>query len=170
MKNKNVVLIGFMGAGKSLISNKLANMLNLDVISTDAIIKKQEGREIARIFEESGEAYFRELERKTVVNIKDRKNTIIDCGGGVVINPDNVADLKKNGLLIYLKASAETIYKRIKGHKHRPLLNVTSPKQSIEDLLTKREPFYSQADYVIETDEKTLNEICDEILRIINDE
>ena len=95
---------------------------------------------------------------------------IIDCGGGVVLDPENITNLKKNGTLIYLSASAESIWQRVKGRKHRPLLNVEDPQAKIKELLESRKSFYEQADHVVDTNNKTINAVCDEIGRLLGND
>ena len=167
MPHKNIVLIGFMGSGKSMVSNRLAEILHRDVVSIDKFIEQKEKRPIAMIFKDSGEAYFREREREVVQEVAARQSVIIDCGGGVVLNPENITDLKRHGVLFFLSASAETIYQNIKGQEHRPLLSVPDPKAKIRELLKERKPFYGQADHTVETDHKTLDQVCAEIVDLL---
>ncbi len=167
MPHKNIVLIGFMGSGKSMVSNRLAEILRRDVVSIDTLIEKREKRSIPVIFKESGEAYFRAREREVVREVSARKSVIIDCGGGVVLDPANIRDLKRNGVVFFLCASAETIYQNIKGHEHRPLLNVPDPKAKIRELVKERKPLYEQADHTVETDHKTLDQVCAEIVDLL---
>jgi len=164
---KNIVLIGFMGAGKSVAAQELKKRLNRKVVSTDAAIEAQEGRPITDIFRDSGEEYFRRLERDCVVKLSEQSNLIMDCGGGIFLDPQNILQLKKSGIVFYLSASPETIEARTKGTKHRPLLNTADSKSVIVELLAKRKPYYEQADYVIDTDHKTNEQVCDEIEDII---
>lgn len=167
MPERNIVLIGFMGSGKSSVSNMLAKILKRDVLSTDRLIEEKEGMSIREIFQQRGEAYFRKLERKIVQEVCARQGVILDCGGGVVLDSRNVTDLKKNGILIYLAASAEHIYKNIQGHKHRPLLETEDPKAKIGKLLQQRAALYAQAQHTIRTDDKTVAQICEEIIGIL---
>ena len=165
--SKNIALVGFMGAGKSVVAMNLAVRLKREVVSTDALIVEREERSIADIFKDSGEAYFRELEKKVVAEISQKSNLVIDCGGGVVIKQENIDVLKKNGILIYLKTSPEVIYERIKEEKHRPLLSVSDPKAKIKELLKARESQYAQAHHTVETSHKTVEEAVREILTLI---
>jgi shikimate kinase len=167
MRHKNIVLAGLMGSGKSMVSNRLAEILHRDVVSIDALIEQKEKRPIAVIFKESGEAYFRDREREVVREVSARRSVIIDCGGGVVLNPANITDLKRHGVLFFLSASAETIYRNIKEHKHRPLLNVPAPKAKIRELIKERKPLYEQADHTVETDHKTIDQVCAEIVDLL---
>lgn len=166
--SKNIVLIGFMGVGKSLAARHLAAKLQRPVISTDEMIVASEGTSITAIFQEKGEEYFRRAEADVVADIVDKENAIIDCGGGVALNPINIELLKKNGIVFYLSASPREIYKNVKNTKHRPLLNTPDPENKIKELLDKRRPFYEKADYVIDADGKTGEQLCVDILTHYN--
>ena len=164
MFRKNIVLIGFMGSGKSMVAKRLAKVLKRDVVSLDDLIEAKESRPIKRIFVESGEAYFRDREKEAVQEVAGKESLVIDCGGGVVLNPRNMAKLKANGILIFLSAAAETIYARVKDTKKRPLLNIKNSKARINELLKERQPLYAQADHTVITDNKTVDEVCREIV------
>ena len=156
-----------MGAGKSVAARELGKRLNRKVVSTDELVERKEGRSIAQIFQESGEAYFRRCEKDVVWEIAQKKDLIIDCGGGIFLDSDNVANLKRNGIVIYLLATPEVLFERTQGRKHRPLLNVADPHQKIKELLAIREPAYRQAHHVIDTSNKKNHQVCDEILALI---
>lgn len=165
--SKNIVLIGFMGVGKSLAAQHLAVKLQLEVVSTDDLIVKQEGRPITEIFKDKGEAYFRALETQVVRALADRQNIIIDCGGGIALNSENIEHLKKNGIVFYISADADEIYKNVKDQKHRPLLNTPDPKGQIEALLATRRPYYEKAaDYIIDGNHVTGEQLCAAILTL----
>ncbi len=170
MPPKNIVLIGFMGAGKSMVSNRLASILKLGRVSTDELIEKKEKRAIPEIFRDSGEAYFRQLEETVVREVSALEGWVIDCGGGVVVNPKNLENLRKNGVLFYLKTSPEIVYKRIKNQTHRPLLQVQYPLEKIRELLRSREAFYAQADHVIDTDAHSVEDSAQAVLKILRHE
>ncbi len=162
---KNIVLIGFMGAGKSLVAQRLSRMLGVAFASTDQLIEQKEQRTVAEVFRDSGEEYFRKLEKEIVVKLAQKKNIIIDCGGGVVIQNENLINLKKTGILFYFYTSPEVIYRRTKFHSTRPLLNVSDPLAKIKELLAKRKSYYEQADYVIDTDLQTVEQTADAVLK-----
>ena len=164
---KNIVLVGFMGSGKSTIAHLLAKKLGRPVLSTDEMIVLTEKRPITDIFRDSGEDYFRQVEKRAVREVAQRTGCIIDCGGGVVLDPENISCLKSTGFLFYLKATPQAIFQRVKAHSHRPLLNTENPQTKIEELLTKRSPFYTQADFQIDTTEKKPQMISQEIIRVI---
>jgi len=170
MAEKNIVLIGFMGCGKSLTSNKLAETLNREVISTDKLVEKKEGQPIAEIFEKSGEEYFRRIEKEIIKEIADQRGMIIDCGGGVALDEENMVNLKKNGHVIYLSASPKSIYNNIKDRSHRPLLNVADPELKIAELLEERKPYYEKADATINADHRAINQIAEDILKVVANE
>ena len=166
-KDKNIVLIGLMGSGKSSTGLVLAKMLKRQVFSTDQMIERRQGKTITQIFEEKGESFFRELEREIVKELSAKKEIIIDCGGGIFINEENRNDLKQNGMVIYLSGSVETLYNRIKSRTHRPLLQVENPKKKLEELLNEREKFYKEADLTIKTDGKTPQEVASNIVEVV---
>ena len=168
--SKNIVLVGFMGAGKSVVAKNLATALKRQVVSTDHLIEEKEKRPIADIFTDSGEAYFRTVEKAVVAEVSLKKDLIIDCGGGVILNQDNIENLKKAGILFYLATSPDVVYERVKSQRHRPLLNVPDPKRKIEELLTSRKAKYEQAHYTIDTSLKTVTQVVDEILKLISHE
>ena len=164
---KNIVLIGFMGAGKSLVSKRLANKLKRERVSTDEWIEKEEGKTIAQIFRDSGEAYFRGREENVVGELSPRENLVIDCGGGVAANQSNIDLLKKQGTLFYLKTSPAVVYQRVKNNPFRPLLQVAEPLKEIEALMKTRQAFYEQAHFVVDTDLHTVEDTAREILELL---
>lgn len=162
----NIILVGFMGTGKSVVGKELAKKLNKDFVELDDIIETREKMPIKDIFEKKGEPYFRRVEKKVVKEASLKDNTIISAGGGAIIDEENFKNLKNSGTIICLKASPETILKRTKGLKTRPLLNVQDPKKQIEELLKKRKPCYSKADFSIETDNLSIKQVVEEILKL----
>ena len=166
--SENIVLIGFMGAGKSVAAKELARRLKREAVSTDSVVEKKEKQPITDIFEKFGEAHFRQLEKDAVVELSAKENLIIDCGGGVFINEENIRQLKKNGVVICLSATPECLLERTQRTKIRPLLNVPDPLKKIKELLVVREPFYRQAHHWIDTTGKTNQEVCDEIERVLS--
>lgn len=154
MTAKNIVLIGFMGSGKSTIGRHLAMRLERSFVDTDDLVETVSGKKVVQIFEEDGEAVFRALEKQVVREISKQGGRVVACGGGVVLDPENVAGLKENGVLVYLKASKETLVKRLKrGIDRRPLLRGVDAEKKVDELLDKRVATYeSVADVVVETD------------------
>jgi shikimate kinase len=166
MSNKNIVLLGFMGSGKSTVGRLIAETLGMEYVNTDAIIEERSGISINEIFRDKGEDYFRKMERQVVKDISMMTNAVIDAGGGVVINEANLRHLKANGLLFCLNASAEEIYRRTKSHAHRPLLNVPDPLKEIKEIIERRRSFYKKADYQIDTDGRTPEDVAREIEQV----
>ena len=166
----NLVFIGFMGSGKSMVAQTLGRKLGKRVLSTDDLISEQEGQSIADIFETFGETFFRKLEEQTVEKIASSKDVIIDCGGGIILNQKNIDRLKENGCLVYLSAGAEFLYKMVKDQKHRPLMNVEDPLEKIRALLAQRKSKYDQADVTVISEGKSIDEICNEILELIKND
>ena len=162
--NYNIFLIGFMGAGKSTISDYLKNVLAMDVVEMDQCIVERQGMSISDIFETYGEEYFRELETNLLIEMQSRSNVVVSCGGGVPMRERNVAEMKKNGRVVLLTAKPETILERVKDNHDRPLLENNKNVSFIADLLEKRRAKYeAAADIVIQTDGKSELEICEEL-------
>jgi|Deesub1362A_J573_1020465.scaffolds.fasta_scaffold00023_80 shikimate kinase len=166
---KNIVLTGFMGAGKTSVGKKLSEKTGMKVIDTDDKIEEDTGMSIPDIFEKMGEIKFRELEKKAVEEVSKLSNHIIITGGGVVLNKENMDNLKKNGTIVYLYADPAVIYERIKNETHRPLLRVKDPKKKIKELMEYRAPFYANHDIKIDTSNLTVDEVVDEILKALKD-
>lgn len=162
----NITLIGFMGTGKTTIATKLAIKLKMRYVSTDDLIEKREKRTINEIFKTDGEEYFRDIESEIVREASAMDGVVIDAGGGVVLREENLTALKSTGTVICLTADEETIMKRTKKYKHRPLLNVEDPKRKIRDLLIQRAPFYAKADHAIDTVALTINQVVGKIIEI----
>ncbi|MBF0504569.1 MAG: shikimate kinase [Candidatus Omnitrophica bacterium] len=165
--NKNIVLIGFMGSGKSMVAQALSQRLKRECVATDHLIETREGQSIARIFEKKGQSYFRDLEHQVIEEISQRSEIVIDCGGGVVLNPENLKLLKTNGIVFYLQASLDVIYARIRNESHRPLLLVPDPLRALEQLYQQRLPLYNQADYTIDANDASIEGPIAEILKRI---
>ena len=163
--NYNIFLIGFMGAGKSTISDYLKNVLAMDVVEMDQCIVERQEMSISDIFETYGEEYFRELETNLLIEMQSRSNVVVSCGGGVPMRERNVAEMKKNGRVVLLTAKPETILERVKDNHDRPLLENNKNVSFIADLLEKRRAKYeAAADIVVETDGKSELEICEEMI------
>lgn len=164
---KNIALVGFMGAGKTVVGKVLARQLGMIFIDSDEAIVEREHRSISDIFAKDGELYFRKVEKEVIKEISQRDGLVIACGGGVVLDKDNMLNLHRNGVVVYLQASTDAILERTKNYSHRPLLNVENPKGQIEDILKIRAPFYSQAEYAIDTSKLTIDEVVNKIQEIL---
>ena len=161
----NIVLIGFMGAGKSTVSDYLSTMFAMEIVEMDQVIADREEMSIPDIFSTYGDEYFRDLETDLLIEMQSRKNTIISCGGVSALRERNVKEMKKNGRVVLLTASPSTVYERVKDCGDRPILNGNKNVAYIADLMeTRREKYETAADIVIRTDEKTVLEICEELI------
>ena len=168
--NKNITLIGMMGAGKSLISERLSRRLDDYVaVDTDVVLEYHHNQFIPDMFKEKGEEYFRDAESKILEMVYKKDKMIVALGGGAFERPENRELVKKNSFVIYLKASPETLYERVKDSTDRPLLKKGFSKDDVAQILATREANYMQADSVVVTDGKTADEVVTEILGIIND-
>ena len=166
-KQKNIVLIGFMGCGKSTIGKTLAKKLNRPLIDTDTYIEQRDGMTIPEIFAQKGEEYFRKVETQALQELVDNTyNSIIASGGGLPLREVNADLLKKLGKVFFLTATEETVYERVKGSTNRPLLQVEDPKAKIHELLEYRTPLYKKAaNEQIITDGRSAKDIADEIVK-----
>ena len=162
----NIVLIGFMGAGKSTISDYLSTMFAMDVVEMDQVIAEREGMSISDIFETYGEEYFRNMETELLIELQSRQNVIVSCGGGVAMRERNVAEMKKNGRVVLLRAKPQTILDRVKNSNERPLLNGHKDVDYIEGLMeARREKYEAAADIIVETDQKSVLQICEDLIQ-----
>ncbi|MBR4707861.1 MAG: shikimate kinase [Pseudobutyrivibrio sp.] len=162
---KNLFLIGFMGTGKSTIAKFLNRNYGMEMLDMDEAIEAQEGMAISDIFKNKGEAYFRDLETNLILQLKEKSNTVISCGGGVVLRPENVQGMKESGKVILLTAAPETILERVSRNDKRPLLNGHKNIEDISKMMEDRRPRYeAAADVVITVDGKTVEDICKEIM------
>lgn len=160
---RNIVLIGFMGTGKSTVGKRLAQSLAWDFVDTDCEIGEVTNMSVTDIFRRHGETRFRSEERIVVARLSLQEQIVIATGGGTVLEPQNWDALIQNGIIICLHASLDVILSRI-GHKNdRPLLK--GPREEIERLWLERQACYAQADFTVDTSEKTIDEVVDEILQ-----
>ncbi len=166
----NIVLIGYRGSGKTVVAKELGKKLNRNIVNTDNEITKKIGP-IKDYVKKNGWESFREIESKVIKNINEN-NLIIDCGGGVIEKEKNIENLRKNSIIIWLKTDVATIKDRIKKDKNRPSLTGTkSAVDEVKQVLTRRLPLYKKAaDYVIDTNNKSVEEICNEILTRVKNE
>lgn len=162
----NLVLIGYRGTGKTSIAEELASRLDWPVIYTDDLICRHAGLTIPEIVDKFGWDRFRDMESLIVKEASSGDRRIIDTGGGAVLRLDNLDALKRNGVLVWLRADVGTIQKRVSADKGRPPLTVgKSAVDEVEDVLRQRNPVYEKAsDFQVDTDDKTIGEICDIIL------
>ena len=162
-----IVLIGFMCSGKSSVGRLLSKRLGWPFFDTDELVEKQVGGSVADIIRTQGEPAFRDVEKKAVQLISLSDSCVISTGGGVPMDPDNMKDLSRNGEIIWLKVSPETVLKRAGNAKSRPLIDPQDPLASIRKRMNERASFYSQAAHSIETDLLSQQEIVEKIMKLI---
>jgi len=162
----SLALIGFMGTGKTAVGRVLATRLDKDFIELDALIEKKAGMAIPGIFQQYGEIGFRELEIEAAKEVAGRKDAVIACGGGLVLNKINIDRLRKECIIVYLTASPAVILRRTSGDKNeRPLLIVPDRALQIRELLRFRRPFYEQAaDIKIDTSRRGVSSVAEQII------
>lgn len=166
----NVFLTGFMGTGKSAVARELNRRYGMKSLEMDACIARRQGMSITGIFKKYGEQYFRDLESALLEELKSNMGMVVSCGGGVVLRSENVKCMKESGTIVLLTASAETIYDRVKGNRDRPILNENMSVEYIRELMEKRREWYElAADITIETDRKTILQVCEEIAEGVNE-
>lgn len=165
MKKNNIVLIGFMGSGKTTVGIRLSYYLRKVIEDTDKLIEKKQGKSISDIFAEEGEAYFRQAETELLKElIQKRNNYIISVGGGTPVREENRPLLKELGTVVYFRVKPETVYNRLQGDTTRPLLQCENPLQKIEELLdARKEAYESCADIIIDVDDLSMDEIIERI-------
>ncbi len=167
---KNIILVGFMGTGKTTVSKIISHKTGMSVKEIDEMIEENAGMRITEIFNQFGEEYFRDVETQQVKVLSNSKGVIVSCGGGTVMRQQNVDYLKSTGTIILLRATADTVYERVKrGGNKRPLLNKYMSRGYISTLMKKRsETYLSVADYVIDVDDKSSEDIAEMIIDIMD--
>ena len=158
----NITFCGMMGSGKSIIGSKFAKIINFNFLDTDAVIENKTGKSISNIFDNFGEAYFRELEEKYISKILLKKNYVISLGGGVMNNIRLRNIIKKKSFNIYLYVNNSILLKRLETSNKRPLIKNTDIKKTLDQLIKKREQYYKKADLEIkncQTIKETINEL-----------
>jgi len=161
---ENIALIGFMGTGKTAVGHQLARRLRFRMVDTDELIEQRAHKRISAIFQDEGEARFRQYEKEVVADLCQCRHTVIATGGGLAVNPDNLASLKTHSLVVCLWASPELIWKRVRHQSHRPLLHDPDPQGKIRRLLAEREPFYRQADVLVNTDFRSVRTVTGQVV------
>lgn len=167
---KNIVLIGFMGTGKTSTGRALSQRLGKAFIDLDQYIEEAAGETIPQMFEQRGEAYFRAREREAVEQVAGRQNAVISTGGGTVKDPINVSLLKRRGVMVCLTARPETILARTAHTGERPVLDGEDTGDrllAIERLLKERERFYAQADFSVDTSDVSPMQVTERIVRAL---
>lgn len=167
MQKNNIFLIGFMGVGKSTMARKLAQHLQMELVEMDETIEAEQGMKINEIFAKKGEERFRDMESALVERISEKQNVVVSCGGGAVLRADNVQNMKKSGKIVFLTATPQTIFERVRYSNNRPLLNGNMNVEYIEKLMEKRRCVYEKAaDIVVVTDGKSEQVLLKELLEV----
>jgi shikimate kinase/3-dehydroquinate synthase len=168
----NLIITGFSGTGKSLVTKEVARGLDWDFLDTDNEIVKQTGRPIAEIFRQDGEDKFRELERESIKKACQQRQTVIAIGGGAIVDPQNYELLAKTGLIVCLEAKPETIYERLfceaaysPESEVRPLLANDNPLERIRQLKDSRQTYYANVDWTVHTDNLSISQVAEEVIR-----
>jgi len=158
-----------MGTGKSSVGRQLAKQKGWNFIDLDELIELKQQRRIVDIFAKEGEAYFRKIEKKILKQASTQDKFVVACGGGVVLDSENIKLMKKTGILICLCATGEVILKRVSASSWRPILNVAKPRERIELLLKMRAPYYLQADKTVDTSRSSIKQVVAKIIRMLAD-
>ncbi len=168
----NIVLIGYRGAGKSTVGKRLAALTQKEFVDTDDLLEERQGAGISEIVRSLGWEHFRAMEKRIIEEVSRGDRLIIAAGGGVVLDPANVISLKKNGLIIWLKAGRQILYKRMdldpRTKASRPTLTGKGAQEELEEIMVHREPFYEQAaDIQFDTADLGVEEVVERLLAII---
>jgi shikimate kinase len=150
-RNRAIVLVGLMGAGKTSIGRRLAERLGLPFVDADAEIEKAAGKSIPDIFAEHGESHFRDGERRVIARLLDDGAQILATGGGAFMNPETRAAIKSKAISVWLRAERDVLVKRVAKRGGRPLLENKDPADVLQDLINKRYPTYAEADIIVES-------------------
>jgi shikimate kinase len=163
MEKSNIVLVGFMGTGKTTVGRLLSEQTGMPLVDMDTQIEQRTGKSITEIFATDGEARFRELERELVRELSARGGQIVSTGGGIVLNPANISDYEQTGLVVCLLASAETVIDRVKHDTARPLL-AGDKQERIVRLMEERRPLYAAIRHKIATDGLSPESVAGQII------
>jgi len=162
----NIFLVGPMGSGKTAVGRRLATLLGLEFVDSDAEIERQTGVDIRYIFEREGEAGFRSREAEIIEALTRQPGTLVATGGGAVLDARTRERLRSRGCVVYLRTSVDQQLARTRRSSHRPLLNVEDPRGALERLMAQRAPLYEEvADLVADTDGRKVSAVVDEIVR-----
>lgn len=169
---KNIILVGYMGCGKTTAGKSIAEATKYTFADTDEMIVAQQGRSISDIFAQDGESVFRDMETALLVKMLTEKNDtcVISTGGGMPVREENRKLLRQLGTVVYLRVKPETVYERIKGDTMRPLLQCENPMERIQEMIKSRNPAYeAAAELVIDVDNLTQREVAEQIIRKTGD-
>jgi shikimate kinase len=166
---RNLVLVGFMGSGKSSVGREIARRWEFRFIDTDTAIRQKFRKSIPDIFATFGEPFFRDEENKTLQELQASQEAVIATGGGIILQPRNHPLLRTLGVVVWLTASEETIWERVSRNQNRPLLRTNDPRTTIRNLMSTRYPLYGAvADITVETTGLTHQEVADQAVAALN--
>jgi len=163
---KNIIFVGHMGSGKTTVARIVAQKIGWRFYDLDRLVTKKAGMEISEIFTCRGESCFRRLEREVLVTTLRSKRAVIAAGGGAVIDPANLRDMKEAGVLVYLHAEVKELSRRVGKGKGRPLLYGDRPEEILARLAEEREPFYRQAHLTVDTGGLNPEEVADRVIAL----
>lgn len=164
---RNIYLVGMMGSGKTETALALAEILGMKAVDLDDLIVQEERRSINEIFDQKGEAYFRDAESRGLRQVSIKKNLVVATGGGTILREDNRKILLQTGKVFYLSASLEILWERLQSMQDRPLLKVAEPKVVLERIYEERRPYYEMFENQVDTDLKTPEDVAREISEIL---
>lgn len=165
---RSLVLVGLMGAGKTTIGKRLAQRLSLDFVDADAAIEDAAGETISEIFQNHGEQYFREGERRVIARLLDEGPQVLATGGGAFMDEGTRATISAKGISIWLHADLDVLVERVSRRGGRPLLKKNDPAKVMKELMEKRYPVYAQADITVDSDEASHDAVVDGILSALD--
>ena len=167
LNGRSIVLVGLMGAGKSTIGRRLAQKLGLAFVDADAEIEQAAGKSVPDIFQDHGEVYFREGERKVIARLLESGPQVLATGGGAYMNEDTRRNIARLGISVWLKADVSLLMKRVRRRDNRPLLKAEDPERIMRDLIEARYPVYSQADITVESRDVPHGSIVSDVIRAL---
>ncbi|MEX2414905.1 MAG: shikimate kinase [Paenibacillaceae bacterium] len=163
MKDRNIVLVGFMGTGKTTIGRMLAKQMNWSFVDTDATIEQEQGAAVSQLFETQGESQFRRIETETLKRVLTASQQVIATGGGAVLAQENCNAMLQDGFVVALTADYTTIIRRVSDDQARPLLN-GDLRERVTTLLEQRKTAYDFADLKLDTSKRSIEQIIESIL------
>lgn len=169
MKGSNIILVGFMGTGKTAAGKILADAIGFKFIDTDLMVEAEAKKSIPEIFRLEGEPAFRKYEAEAIKRICHLRNYVVATGGGAVMMDENIANMKRAGIVVCLTATPEVVFERTRKNDYRPLLQTREPLKKIQSLLKIREPQYLKADYTIDTSKLSVDAVAQTIISLWTD-
>ena len=166
----NILLIGFMGSGKSTIGRKLAKLLEYSFVDTDSVIEDDQGCSVDEIFKYGGEECFRKMETRLLQKLKNVENSVIATGGGIVLREQNQRLLQEIGKRVYLNVPQEELQQRLKNDRNRPLLKKKDSETVVQKMMKERVLLYEQAEYIVDAGQQSPQKIASEIINKLYNE